>query len=63
MSRHELVADEMEVGIRKSDESPWIKFYFGEFFKGSVGELYKVSGNRRQYKIIIDVKTEAKEEE
>jgi hypothetical protein len=52
--RYELIADEMQTGQRSSDESPWVKLHFGEYYQDTVGELYKIQGKRTQYKITIE---------
>jgi len=54
--RIEFEADELDVGMRKSDSSPWIKFHLGEYNKEVAGELYKISGMNVVYKIILEVK-------
>lgn len=56
--RYELKSDEMDVGRRKSDNSPWIKLYFGEYESDKLGELFKIAADDRIYNIILEVEDE-----
>lgn len=49
-----VTADEMSVGIRATDKSPYIKFYLGEYCHQTAGELFKYQGNERIYNVTIN---------
>jgi len=52
--KYEFLADELLVGERGTDSSPWIKLHMGEYNKEIAGELFKISGKEDSYKITLE---------
>ena len=53
MEQIKLQSDELEVGIRKSDNSRWCKFYVGEQEKEALSQLFNEVGNTNLYDVTI----------
>ena len=53
---YELMADELQVGVRKSDNSPWVKLNLGEYQGEVAGKLLSESVKPEQtYRVSIEV--------
>ena len=53
---YEFMADELSVGVRKSDNSPWIKLNLGEYQAPVAGKLLTEGCKpEQQYRVTLEV--------